>query len=162
MKPFPYHETVAYRCIQKTGTASNLDIWKIINAETSYKFSRRAGSMLRMPCWTETGALPEGDSLDSICASGFRFQGESGYCFRSGANDFGVSEDEGPQSCQALYSEVAVGRARVTDADPTLTRIPPGFDSFYVSQQPLDRNRDGVFSISEYHHAATFSSRDPE
>jgi hypothetical protein len=138
--------------------ASDLQIWKIINAETTAKFDRRSGSMLRVPCWVDSSTLPDGDNLDSICNHGFKFQGISGFTFRSGVNDFGVEKT--PITCQAMYCEVAVGRSHVTDADPEVTRIPPGFDSLYISREKLDRNGDGEFSIAEYQAAANFDYRD--
>lgn len=114
--------------------------------------------MLRVPCWVDSGTLPDGDDLDSICNFGFRFQGISGHTFRSGVNNFGVEKT--PLHCQVIYCEVAVGRSHVTDAEPENVRIPTGFDSLYISREKLDRNADGEFSIAEYQAAANFDYRD--
>ena len=142
--------------------ATNLEVWKIINAETAAKFDRRSGGMLRLPCWTDTNSLPEGDSVDSVCSYGFRFHGLPGFSFRSGVNSFGVDAEDGEESwsCQAFYCEVAVGRAHVTDEEQEVARPPLGFDSLYVSREKLDRNQDGEFSVSEYQAVANFEFRD--
>eukprot|EP00981_Chlorochromonas_danica_P002113 scaffold424_cov165-Ochromonas_danica.AAC.13 len=62
------------------------------------------------------------------------------------------------EACYLLL-DVAVGRSYVFDGNPTNTPIPPGYDSLYIPDQPLDRNRDGKFSLQEYQKAANFDFR---
>ena len=66
-----------------------------------------------------------------------------------------------PREAVFIYTDVAVGRAFVYDGNPEMKDIPQGYDSFYIPSQPLDRNKDGEFSLEEYHQAASFDGRSP-
>jgi hypothetical protein len=139
---------------------TNLKIWKISNSETATRFERKSGNLLRVPCWVDTSTLPEGDSLDDLCRHGFRFHSIPGSYFRTGGI-IDPPELTSSNTHQLVYCEVAIGRSRVNDTIHPTSRIPPGFDSFYVPTDKLDRNADGEFSISEYEAAANFNYREP-
>jgi hypothetical protein len=148
-----------FRSVANFGYVTNLKIWKISNSEMSTRFERKTGNCLRVSCWVDTATLPEGDTLDDLCRHGFRFHSIPGYYFRTGGL-VDPPEHTSNNTHQFVYCEVAIGRSRVNDSIHPTTRIPAGFDSFYVPTEKLDRNEDGEFSISEYQAAANFNFRD--
>lgn len=60
-----------------------------------------------------------------------------------------------------ILTQVGVGRPYVCDDSSNMMSVPTGYDSFYIPPLPLDRNKDGEFSLSEYRAAACFNNRDP-
>lgn len=136
-------------------------MWKISNPETSSRFERKSGTLLRVPCWVDTTTLPEGDSIDELCRFGFRFQSVPGLYFRTGGI-IDPPELTSSNTYQGVYCEVAIGRSRVNDNVDPAGRIPVGFDSYYIPNEKLDRNQDGEFSIAEYQAAANFNFREPK
>ena len=149
------------RCISNFGYLNNLKVWKVSNPDIISRFERKSGNLLRVPCWIDTTTLPEGDSIDEISKYGFRFHSTPGFYFRTGSL-IDSPELTSSNTFQLVYCEVAIGRSRVNDNLNPSSRIPPGFDSFYLPIDKLDRNEDGEFSINEYQAAAHFNYREPK
>lgn len=151
-------------CIGTGRTSHNLEIWKIENLESNYRYERKASNMLKVACWMSAHDLSGGNALESICKKGFRFDKlpNSGMEFRTGAMHLPDNASTASTQQFFIYVEVAVGRAFVCDADMVNRPLPSGYDSFYLTGRPLDRNRDGEFDLQEYQAAAHFDGRDPK
>jgi hypothetical protein len=147
------------RCSNSSGLVSDLNVWRIDNAQVTSNFDRTTGGLLRLPSWVKTEDLPDDNSLDEICHYGFQLHNTNGMSFSTGNVD--ILQDSSVK--QLVYCELAVGRARVCDpADITSScAIPEGFDSLYVPQERVDRNNDGELTMEEYDAAANFDFRDP-
>ena len=147
------------RCVHNSGVVSNLNIWRIDNAQVTSNFDRSTGGMLRLPSWVKTEDLPEENSVDEICQYGFQLHNTNGMTFSTGAVDL---TPDATVTQQLVYCELAVGRARVAEPDEISKScvIPEGYDSLYISQKPIDSNNDGQISTEEYNAAANFGFRD--
>ena len=160
----PEYDQIQYylkTCLLDRGVSQNLEVWKIENPESNYKYERKTSNMLKVACWSHSNTI-EGCSLEDICTKGVRFDRTEagGMEFKTGVIDF--SSDLALYTSYCLvYFEVAVGRAYVSDKDVKLMKIPAGYDSLYIPPVPLDRNNDGEFDLSEYQSAAQFDNRDP-
>jgi hypothetical protein len=143
------------------GTIDKLTVWKINNLDLQYKFERRSSGMLRLFGWLNTDSLTAENSLEHLINRGFTFDSskQRGLSFTTGniksIPDYAI----GTELCFVFF-EAAVGRAFVYDRDIAQALIPHGYDSLYISPKPLDRNRDGKFSLHEYQLAASFDNRE--
>lgn len=152
------------RCLNSLGLVSDLNIWRIDNAQVTSDFDRTTGGLLRLPAWVNTEELPEDNCLDEICQYGFQLHNTKGMSFSTGNIPNLIPNADVAQ--QLVYCELAVGRARVCDPAeiaPTSTEaviIPEGYDSLYVPQERVDRNNDGELTMDEYDAAANFEFRD--
>lgn len=142
------------------GVPNNVEIWKIEHADVQSRFERRASNMLKLTSWTLADDLRPDNNLHDLCKRGFLLE-NGGLEFSTGKiNIKKLAAGESPTKT-LVYSEIAVGRSYVTDEDPVDAVIPPGYDSFYIPPQSMDRNRDGEFSLQEYQAAAHFDGRNP-
>jgi hypothetical protein len=152
----PYQNNIG---VESYGTSDleidTLEVWRIDNPDHAYRYERRTKNLLKLACWT----MPNTDlnSVESICTNGFRIPPDaSGLGFTTGLIDLPTYRNNS-KTYTYIYSEIGVGRAFV--CDNIEAEIPNGFDSLYITPQPLDRNRDGKFSLSEYRTAARFEYR---
>lgn len=133
----------------------SFEVWRIDNPDLAYRYERRSKNLLKLACWT----MPNNElnSIESICTNGFKFPPDvNGLEFTTGLIDLPTYRNSS-KTYTYIYSEIGVGRAFV--CDNIEAEIPNGFDSLYITPQPLDRNRDGKFSLSEYRTAARFEYR---
>lgn len=137
-----------------------MEVWKIDNLEVTGIYERRVLGLLRVSAWVDPMDI-EGQTVEQVSSKGFDFSQSGGMLFETGCLQLPQTMQNEYNEKVLLYSEVAVGRAFVYDGNPGMRQIPDGYDSFYVPNQPLDRNNDGHFSLEEYHAAAQFDGRDP-
>lgn len=142
------------------GTVEKLSVWKIENMELNYKYERRSNGMLRLTGWQNAESLSGENSLEQICARGFHFDPAlaKGLTLATGIIEPLAEYALSMEQCFMFY-EMAVGKSFVYDGDLSQAEIPQGYDSLYIPPKPLDRNRDGKFSLQEYQSAATFDQR---
>ena len=148
-----------YRCTPSV-TIDNIEVWKIDNLEVNGIYERRAAGLLRVSTWVDPADI-EGGTIEDVSRSGFNFTESGGMVFETGVVRFPNTLKGVFNERVLLYTEAAVGRSFVYDGNPGMRRIPAGYNSFYLPSQPLDRNKDGEFSLEEYHAAAQFDGRDP-
>lgn len=146
--------------LSSKGSFNNIEIWKIENPELFLKFEKASSSLLKVTSWTVVESLTPANSLHSICSFGFKFP-PGGMLFSTGNQDLNLNLclNKSDNKCTLIFSEVAIGKSYVVDSIPSTVGLPSGYDSFYVTPQPLDRNNDGEFSLSEYRAAANFDGR---
>ena len=141
---------------------NSLEVWKIDNSDLSYRYERRTRNLLKLACWTPASNDNEVNSVESICLNGFVVPpNKSGLEFSTGVVDIARARSRGEFNSvySFIYSEIGVGRAYVCDSSSV--DIPAGFDSLYITPQPLGRKRDGKFSLLEYRNAARIENRPP-
>jgi hypothetical protein len=153
-----YHLTVV---TSHLGFIEKLNIWKINNTELSYKYERKSSGMLKTQGWYNAEELPGDNNLEQVCLRGFHYDPveTKGLEFSTGVIDFPDDSYLHLDHCFVFY-EIAIGRSFVYDGNLSSAMVPTGFDSLYIPDQPLDRNRDGKFSLQEYQSAASFDNRD--
>jgi hypothetical protein len=150
------------------GDISKLEIWKIENLDLSFRYDRRTTNMLKLASWMNSNALVNDNTIESVCNRGYSFARtlNNGMEFSNGVIDFNnAHEISMSREYSFIYSEIAVGRSFVQDGDFSRNKqnqpcVPLGYDSLYVPEQPLDRDQDGKFSLTEYQAAANFDNRD--
>ena len=155
-------------CLYGRGEVGKIEIWKIENSELKIRYERRGGNSLKIVALDDATALGNENSIQDVCARGFVFRSPpGGKVFTTGLlpalsrKDYGsnVASADSDIEYSIIYSEVAIGRSKVCDEAEITLPVPPGYDSFYISQKPLDRNQDGEFSLLEYKQAANFDNR---
>lgn len=99
------------------------------------------------------------NSIEAVSSRGFFFS-KGGMVFSTGVVHLSTKEALFDTELNFLMSEIAIGRSFVYDGNLNAVTVPPGYDSIYVPDQPLDRNKDGKFSLQEYQLAAQFENRD--
>jgi hypothetical protein len=149
-----------HTAIEAVGIIDKLSVWKIINPELQYRFERRSSGMLRLQSWYNADLCVEQNSLENVCSGGFQIDKsqESGFYLPIGVIKT-IGDLEEQRECCFLLLDVAVGRSYVYDGSLRSAPIPNGYDSLYIPDQPLDRNKDGKFSLQEYQTAAHFDFR---
>ena len=142
------------------GIVEKITVWKIENMELQYKYERRSSGMLRLNGWMNCEQLSTENSLELVSSRGFYFDPSKvrGIEFPTGIIKSIPEYSHGIEYCFLFY-EIAVGRSYIHDRDTSQASIPPGYDSLYLSPKPLDRNKDGKFSLHEYQLAAQFDHR---
>ena len=147
---------------------SKFEVWKIQNLEFTYQYQNHTKSLQKLASWTNARKLDGNtNNLEAICEQGFNFDNK-GMEFQTGvieeARNCG-DPGEADREHTFVYSEVAVGRSFVYSNDlidrESVVDIPPGYDSLYIPSKPLDRDKDGKFSLAEYQSAARFDDRNP-
>jgi hypothetical protein len=104
------------------------------------------------------------NNIENIAKRGVTFNtSTSGMKFSTGRLDLQLNpRSQGkPSESILIYCEVAVGRALITDEENFKQQLPSGYDSYYCPLEPLDRDKDGNFSLAEYNTAAQFGGRNP-
>eukprot|EP01031_Cornospumella_fuschlensis_P028443 gene28443-34337_t len=156
------YDLVKYHLITATqtlGTVEKLSVWKIINPEVQYKFERKSSGMLRLHSFYDAEHCVGVNSLENVCTHGFQVDPvDPGIIVPVGIVP-PLGDLQQPKECCYVMLDVAVGRSFVFDGTDSETPIPHGYDSLYVPDQPLDRNKDGKFSLQEYQNAANFDFR---
>lgn len=160
----PEYDYVRYQLTASTshlGIIEKLNIWKINNSELQYRYERRCNGMLKITSWFNAEYLDVDNNLEQICMRGFQFDPNHnhGMEFPTGIIRFHDDSYTSLDHCFLLV-ELGIGRSFVYDGNLAKAQIPQGYDSLYLPEQPLDRNKDGKFSLQEYQSAATFDQRD--
>jgi hypothetical protein len=162
----PEYDLVKYHLTAATshlGIIEKLNVWKINNQEIQYRYERRCAGMLKLQGWHNAENLNSGEnSLEQVCIRGFHFnpsENNGGMTFNSGIIHFDDDAYISLDHC-FLFLELAIGRSFVYDGNLSKASIPNGYDSLYLPELPLDRNKDGKFSLQEYQSAANFDNRD--
>jgi hypothetical protein len=160
----PEYDLVKYHLTASTsqlGILEKLNIWKINNTELQYRYERRTNGMLKVQGWHDAENLDKENSLEQLCIRGFHLDpiASKGMEFSTGIINLDDAVS-GLDQCFLLL-EIAIGRSFVYDGNLSQASIPHGYDSLYIPDQPLDRNKDGKFSLQEYQSAATFDNRNP-
>jgi hypothetical protein len=156
---------------------TDVEIWQIENGEFADSYRKRSENLLRLPSWSNPDLLGDLNSVREVCTRGqFQF-GPQGYMeFSTGVVDLPSTSKQPNKPMSLLFSEIAVGRSYVIDDLQAIAQkqrqsrgtggaagsLPAGFDSYYLTAEPLDRNHDGEFSLAEYQAAASFDNRDPK
>lgn len=147
--------------VTSTVKIGEMEVWKINNPDHLYQYEQRTKNLLKLACW-KPSISNENDvnSIENICSYGYRIpNGGFGLEFTTGILELGVPASSKHSTLHTfVYSEIGVGRAYVCDRIDI--ELPTGFDSLYITPFPLDRNRDGKFSLTEYRSAARFDYRD--
>ena len=139
-----------------------MDVYKIENLDYALQFQRTYADCLKVPCWLKTSELGYENNIEHVSKRGLTFPNAAGMKFSTGCIELpGAIRNGKPVDTILIFCEVAVGRAFVADDVEYSRPLPPGYDSYYCPLQPLDRDQDGSFSISEYAAAATFDGRNP-
>jgi hypothetical protein len=150
-------------CVCEQGIPKNVEIWKIDNLELKAQFEKRTTNLMKLTSWSNSELFSNIDnSVQHICARGFTFP-KHGMQFDTGVIDLPIPTNSitaTEKKITLISSDIAVGRSIVTDENPATQVLSAGYDSFYITNAPLDTNHDGEFSVSEYANAATFSHRD--
>jgi hypothetical protein len=159
----PEHDYVRYNLTSSTahlGIIEKLNIWKINNTELQYRYERRTNGMLKVQGWYDAEDLDSENSLEQICIRGFHVDPSvaKGMEFSTGIIHFDDETYASLDHCFLLL-EIAIGRSFVYDGNLSEASLPHGYDSLYLPEKPLDRNKDGKFSLQEYQNAATFDHR---
>ena len=142
--------------VSESGFPRNIEVWKIDNFELKSRYDKRSQNLQKLVSFSNVDMLPPSNSLQNISSRGFTFP-EGGMLFGTGLIDLPVSTAKKIQSL--VYSEIAIGCSVVIDEIPSDMQLPLGRESFYLAPLPLDRNKDGQFSLSEYAAAASFDAR---
>lgn len=137
------------------------DLWKIENLESVLQFDRSYGDFLKVPCWLKVSEMGYENNIEYVAKRGITFTSASGMKFSTGRIDLTNMRNGKTSDTILVFCEVAVGRALVTDEENFVKPIPPGYDSYYCPLEPLDRDKDGNFSLAEYSAAANFGGRSP-
>jgi hypothetical protein len=142
------------------GVVEKVTVWKIENMELQYKYERRSSGMLRLSGWMNCEQLSHDNSLEQLSTRGFYYDPAKlrGMEFPTGIIKSIPEYSHGIEYCFLFY-DIAIGRSFVHDRDTSHAAIPTGYDSLYLSSKPLDRNKDGKFSLHEYQSAAQFDNR---
>lgn len=142
------------------GVVEKVTVWKIENMELQFKYERRSSGMLRLNGWLNCEHLTLENSLEQVTSRGFYYDPNKsrGMEFPTGIIKSIPDYSHGIEYCFLFY-EIAIGRSFVHDRDTSHASIPTGYDSLYISPKPLDRNKDGKFSLHEYQLAAQFDNR---
>jgi hypothetical protein len=147
-----------------TGMSSfkDIEVWKIETPDLVTRYERRTANYLKVGSWVLAENLGTENTMEHLCSQGWRFL-EGGMEFLTGNQYIQPNKTKGNKAgtTTLIYSELAVGHAYATDENPRGLHLPAGFDSFYITPKPLDRNGDGIFSVLEYQAAATFEGRRP-
>ena len=163
------------------GTISSLQIWEvdsddiatryttllsllldIINIITINRYERRSSELNKVSCFVSSKDLTFDNSIQSVLQNGYSFKHTNGrMLFSTGIIDETMFQTQINSEYTFILTEVAVGRSFVCDDTSKMVQVPNGYDSFYIPPLPLDRNKDGEFSLSEYRAAACFDNRDP-
>ena len=141
----------------------DLEIWSIDNPAVKGQYRRRCESLLKLSSWVNPDGLSEDNSIRNLCVRGnFTFP-QGGMEFSTGIVTTLPSSQKSSGNKQTLIlAEIAVGKSVVKDdIKKCSVTLPSGYDSYYITEQLLDRNQDGEFSLTEYQDAATFNHRDP-
>ena len=160
----PEYDYVRYHLTASTahlGVIEKLNIWKINNSELQYRYERRCNGMLKISSWYNAEDLDYDNSLEQVCMRGFHVDPSKakGIILPTGIISLDDESSVNYDQCFMLL-EIAIGRSFVYDGNLMRAQIPQGYDSLYLPDQPLDRNKDGKFSLQEYQNAATFDQRD--
>lgn len=148
---------------QHVGAVSKLEVWKIDNPDLNYKYERKSSGMLRLQSFVSADTLSSENTVEAVCSRGY-YLGvgpNAGALFTTGVINLPNRDATFAGDLQFILFEVAVGRSFAFDGGLATAIIPPGYDSLYIPEQPLDRNKDGKFSLQEYQTAASFDNRDP-
>lgn len=148
---------------QHVGAVSKLEVWKIDNPDLNYKYERKSSGMLRLQSFVSADTLSSENTVEAVCSRGY-YLGvgpNAGALFTTGVINLPNRDATFAGDLQFILFDVAVGRSYAFDGGLATAVIPPGYDSLYIPEQPLDRNKDGKFSLQEYQTAASFDNRDP-
>jgi hypothetical protein len=160
---YDYVRFILTTSFQNAGIVDNLQIWKIENPDLVYKYERKSSGMQRVHSLVSVESLASENSIESLCTRGY-YLGKSshaGALFSTGAIYLPNKDIIYTKEYQYAFFEIAIGRSYAYDGNLMNVKIPTGYDSLYIPEQPLDRNQDGKFSLQEYRNAATFDDRDP-
>ena len=142
----------------------SFDLWKIENVDASIQFERRFKDSLKVSTWLKSSELGYENNIENVTKRGIVFAKEvEGMRISTGRLDLEKVRAGSKKAAeyQLIYCDVAVGRALAVDQEELMESIPSGYDSYYCPEKPLDRDHDGVFSLSEYGAAAQFDGRSP-
>eukprot|EP01033_Poteriospumella_lacustris_P007176 gene7176-5167_t len=148
---------------QHIGALSKLEVWKIDNPDLNYKYERKSSGMSRLQSFVSADTLSSENTVEAVCSRGY-YLGvgpNAGALFTTGVINLPNRDATFAGDLQFILFDVAVGRSFAFDGGLATAVIPPGYDSLYVPEHPLDRNKDGKFSLQEYQTAASFDNRDP-
>lgn len=147
---------------QNIGVVGKLEIWKIDNPDLIQKYEQASTDMLKINSFLSIDSLPAGNSIKSICSKGYNMGSSpnAGALFTTGTVLLSNKSAAFTGELQFLMFEVAVGRSFAFDGSLAAAFIPPGYDSLYIPDQPLDKSRDGKFSLHKYQNAPNFDKRD--
>jgi hypothetical protein len=138
---------------------SNFEVWKLENLDNSLQFEKKMKSLLKVASWIRTSSLTHENNIENLSKRGFVFPQQDGMTFPTGNIDLVMNSSS--QEIVYVFCDVAVGKALIVEKEDISKDIPEGYDSFYIPGKPLDRNKDGEFSLGEYQAAASFDGRLP-
>ena len=155
-------DDIATRYITIIITIIYIIIITIITINPITRYERRSSELNKVSCFVSSKDLTFDNSIQSVIQNGYSFKHTNGrMLFSTGIIDETVFQTNVNSEYTFILTEVAVGRAFVCDDTSKMVKVPNGYDSFYIPPLPLDRNKDGEFSLSEYRAAACFDNRDP-
>lgn len=159
------YDVIKYHVVTATealGVVEKLSVWKISNPEVQYRFERRSSGLLRLQCWYDSDFCVGVNNLENVCAHGFQVDAaeaqQAGLILPVGIIP-PAGDSQLQRECCFILLDVAVGRSFVFDGNLQGSHIPTGYDSLYIPDQQLDRNKDGKFSLQEYNNVANFDFR---
>jgi hypothetical protein len=138
------------------------DVWKIENLANSLQFERDYSDCLKVCSWLKSVDLGYDNNIELVSKKGITFPQSSGMKISTGRLELKpIIRNGKPVDMLLIFCDVAVGKALVVDESSLQDPLPDGYDSYYCPSQPLDRDKDGSFSLSEYAAAANFDCRNP-
>ena len=167
-------------CVGSSYSVTECSVYKFDNIKDELRFDRQYQGRERLVAWKNLTQIPT-SMIQRLAEDGFTFD-DKGMDFTIGSLDIKSDDnikskekdnsDNGTsrinkllptQEYRFVYSDVVLGRAKVTDgaglSEAKKNPIPSGYDSYYITPSLLDENQDGEFSLSEYRKAADFQNR---
>lgn len=155
--------------------------WSVANRRLALECEQRCRGLLQLHAWVPVATLPETESIQDICATGFR-TGHAGVSFHignvelpgflRGSSDRGLAAGRGRgvrsrgralpagrRLYEFLLCRVGIGRSLLVESAEkaeTMT-LPPEYDSFFVRHSPygdqvIDEEFPGVLPRHILHH----------
>jgi hypothetical protein len=167
--------TVKYHLDISLGGKASFESISVYRLDTpaGRAFDKHFGNAHQLKVWKNAKNFTQSE-FEYICTRGFDI-GSRGQNFSCGCVDIAIPESvrkgASPESRRRaskknpvynlLLCDIAPGRSIVVEDKELQDPIPEGYDTYYKNPEPLDRNNDGIFSLSEYQAVATFEGRDP-
>lgn len=141
---------------------SNLQVWQVDSENITTRYDRRSSDLNKVSCFVNSADLTFDNTIQNVIQNGFSFKHTNGkMLFTTGILDASIFSSQVKTDFTFILTELAIGKSYVSDDVSKMASLPTGYDSFYIPPLPLDRNKDGEFSLSEYRAAACFDNRDP-
>ncbi|KAJ3010638.1 hypothetical protein HKX48_007306 [Thoreauomyces humboldtii] len=124
------------------------------NPHLTLQFEKRCNDTLILPSWLDATQLAGSNTEEDVIRRGFEFPpSQHGMKFVVGGLEAGRRKGEGRGLRKALLCRVGVGRAYVADeVTAENTKVPDGYDSFYVKGPGDDAAKDPKNVNDQYHH----------